>query len=79
MDQHRRNFEALVRLPKSEFQINLGKFALVRDGHVISYFDTNRAALTDAHSRFRDGRYSVMRVEPQPVDMGFADCAAYPR
>lgn len=79
MDHHRVNFEALQKLSGPIFQSNLGKFALIRDGNIVSYFDTNRAALGEGRARYADGRFSVMRVEPQLVDMGFADCAAYPR
>jgi hypothetical protein len=70
---------AFAQLPRDIVEAHFGEFAVLANGKVESYHATNREALIAASRRFPAGTFSVQRVEPQPVDMGFADCANYPR
>jgi hypothetical protein len=55
------------------------QYALLVEGRVEDYFSTNREALSAGHRLHGKRTFSVMRVEPQPVSVGFTDCADYPR
>lgn len=72
------NLMALSNLPQEEVEAHRGEFALMHNGVVESYHETKREALKAASAKYRRGQFSVQRVEPQPIDMGFTDCAAYP-
>lgn len=76
---HLQNYSTLLMLNSETLLEQEGRFALVASGEVVDFFDTNREALSEAYSRGLAGKYSVMRVETKPEDMGFFDCANYPR
>ncbi len=73
------NSMVIARLSHDELQAHLGEYAVLVDGKIESYHVTNREALASASGKYRYGQFSVQRVEPQPIDMGFTDCASYPR
>lgn len=77
--KHRQNSVALSRLPKEEFEKHRGEFAILIDGKVCAFRKTNREALTEAMQKYAGHHFSVRRVEPQPVDVGFLDLANYNR
>lgn len=77
--KHRQNSVALSRLPKEEFEQHRGEFAILIDGKVRAFYKTNREALVEAMRKYADHHYSVRRVEPQPIDVGFLDLANYNR
>ena len=62
----------------NEIAAHLGEYAILVDGKIESFHKTNREALTAASRKYKYGQFSVQRVEPQPVEMGFADFANYP-
>jgi len=69
---------ALAKLTQEEIAAHFGEYAIMVDGDVVSYHSTNREAIKVAAQTYKIGSFSVQRIEPQPVDMGFADCADYP-
>lgn len=48
-----------------------GKFALMRDGEIIEYFDTARDAYTAGQKLYPDQLFSIQEVTRTPVDLGF--------
>lgn len=76
---HRTNLIGLHEALPDLVPQHLGKFALVIGGKVVNLFETNREALLAARASRQDDQASVMRVDPQPADLGFLDCADYPR
>ena len=77
--RHRKNSVALARLPKADFDLHRGEYAIVVDGKIESFHKTNREAIVEARRKFGGAHFSVRRVEPQPVDVGFIDLADYHR
>lgn len=76
---HLANYAAFLRLSNEEKLNHNGEYALFSDGRLIDYFQTNREAIKAAYDRRLQGKYSVQVVTPQPEDIGFFDCANYPR
>jgi len=76
---HIQNNKAIESLSRQEIQAHFGEYAILVNGAIVSYHSTNREALTTASRQYAYGEFSVQRVEPQPVEMGFADFAKYPR
>lgn len=76
---HMANLQALALLPKHELHLHFGKYGIFVDGKVISYHDTNREAITTARQNYQFGEFSVQKIESQPVELGVATCANYPR
>ena len=67
----RRNYEALkVQLPEL-MKTHAGKFALMRDGKVVEFFDTARDAMLHGTRTFADGLFSVQEVSQAAVDLGW--------
>jgi len=77
--QHIVNSVALARLSKEELDLHRGEYAIVMNGKVCGYHKTNRDAILEARRRFAGAHYSVRKVEPQPVDIGFIDLGDYNR
>ena len=75
---HILNCKAIEALSREEIEKHFGEYAILVDGKIVSYHPSNREALTIASQKFVYGQYSVQRIEPQPVEMGFADLARYP-
>lgn len=76
---HITNSMVISRLSGDEVREHFGEYAILVDGRIESFHRTNREALASACAKYRYGQFSVQRVEPQPIDMGFTDCANYPR
>ncbi len=76
---HSKNNAAFLRLDRSIFKKHYGEFALLADGELCDFFKTINDALDRAAELGHRGKYSIMRVESQPIDMGFFDCAAHSR
>ncbi len=65
-----RNFDAFqLELPK--LAQHQGKFALMRQGKIVNFYDTLADAVSTGSAVYEDGIYSVQRVTDQPVDLGF--------
>ena len=48
-----------------------GKFALMRNGDIIEFFDTARDAYVAGQKLFPDRLFSVQEITDVPVDLGF--------
>lgn len=76
---HIQNNKAIEALSRQEIEAHFGEYAILVNGRIVSYHPTNREALTVACKNYSYGQFSVQRIEPQPVELGFADFATYPR
>ena len=76
---HVANYGAFLKLSQEQKIAHDGEYALFDDGCLIAFYPTNRQAIQSAYQQGLQGKYSVLRVRPQPEDMGFFDCANYPR
>jgi hypothetical protein len=50
---------------------HLGKFALLRHGSIIGYYDTVADAVGTGNKMYSDRLFSVQQVTDVPVDLGF--------
>jgi len=66
-----RNFEAFQKKLPELLKEHAGKFALLRDGEIVQFFDTARDAMVHGQSEFEDGLFSVQEVTEQVTDLGF--------
>jgi hypothetical protein len=48
-----------------------GKFALLRRGSLIRFFDSPAEAEAAGEKEFNDGLYSIQQVSQAPADLGF--------
>lgn len=70
-DQVDTNYEAFRReLPKL-IQTHANKYALIRDGEIITCYTTLEDAYATATRFYPDGRFSVQKITDEPVDLGF--------
>ena len=71
-DQVKRNYGAFVAKLPSLLKAHPGKFALMRDGEIVEFFDTARDAYFAGLRLFQEeGRFSIQEVVEAPVDLGF--------
>ena len=66
-----RNYDAFVRVLGTILPEHRDQLALMRDGRIVDYFDTPRAALGAAVELFPDGIFSIQEVTDEPIDLGF--------
>ena len=66
-----RNFKAFQeRLPDLVLR-EAGRFALMKSGECVDFFDTARDAQTAGRMLYQDGIFSVQAVNPEAVDLGW--------
>ena len=53
-----------------------GKFALMRHGDIVQFFDTARDAMIFGTTEYEDGLFSVQEVTDRVVDLGWYSHAA---
>jgi hypothetical protein len=71
-DEVERNYAAFVQELPTLLQTHRGKFALMRQGKIVEFFDTARDAHVAGRELYKaDGLYSVQEVTDVPVDLGF--------
>lgn len=70
------NFDAFQRTLAALLPLQKNRFALLRHGKVVSFFDRPGAADADGARRFSDGIYSIQQVTDEPVDLGLYANAA---
>jgi hypothetical protein len=71
-EQIDRNYRAFQEQLSSLATTQRGKFALMRDGQIIEFFDTARDAYVAGQRLFEhDQLFSVQEVTETPVDLGF--------
>lgn len=67
----KRNYEAFMQQLPQLLVTHQGKFALMRDGKVIEFFDTSADAYRAGQKLYEDQRFSIQQVIDSPVDLGF--------
>jgi hypothetical protein len=66
------NYKEFEQLLPSLLATHRGKFALMRDGKIVEFFDTARDAYIAGRKLFeQDQAFSVQEVIDAPVDLGF--------
>ena len=71
-EQIERNYGAFEEQLPALVATQRGKFALMRDGQIIEFFDTARDAYVTGKQLFeQDKLFSVQEVTETPVDLGF--------
>ena len=66
------NYRAFAERLPSLLASHQGKFALMRDGEIVEFFDTARDAYVTGQKLFKvDQIFSVQEVVEAPVDLGF--------
>ena len=67
-----RNYRAFAERLPGLLASHQGKFALMRDGEIVEFFDTARDAYVAGQKLFEaDQLFSVQEVIETPVDLGF--------
>ena len=71
-EQIARNYHVFTQALPTLLSSHQGKFALMRDGEIVEFFDTARDAYVAGQRLFKDdGIFSVQEVVEAPVDLGF--------
>ena len=71
------NFAAFQKLLPTLLETQAGRYALMRDGQAIEFFDSARDAVTYAEKEFSDGLFSVQQVTRKIVDLGYFSYAMH--
>jgi len=71
------NYDAFVRMLGGILDDHRDELALMRDGTIVGYYETPRAALQAADSMFPDQVFSIQEVTDEPLDLGFWSHVAY--
>lgn len=78
-DHLKKNYEAFMLKLPTLLQAQRGKFALMRDGDIIAFFDTARDAFFAGQKLYSDKLFSVQEVTDVPTDLGFFSHAVHRR
>jgi hypothetical protein len=70
-DQVEQNYRVFVEKLPSLLAAHRGKFALMRNGEIVSFFDTARDAYTAGQKLYEDGLFSIQQVVDRSVDLGY--------
>jgi hypothetical protein len=70
-DQVETNYKTFRQKLPDLLKTHAGKFALMRDGTVVEFFDTARDAYAAGQQLFKDNLFSIQEVIEIPVDLGF--------
>ena len=65
------NFQAFEKLLDSLLPSQAGRFAVLRDAHLVETFDNLNDAIAVAQRKFDDGVFSIQEVTNEPLDLGF--------
>lgn len=66
-----RNYDSFVRMLGELLPRHRDQLALMRDGEVVGFYETPRAALEAASEKFPDRIFSIQEVTDEPIDLGF--------
>ena len=72
-----RNFDAFRAMLPELMKTHGGKFALLRDGEAVEFFDTARDAMIFGQKTYSDGLFSVQEVTDRVVDLGYFSHAVH--
>ncbi len=70
-EQIQKNYEAFEQQLSTLLIAHRGKFALMRDGEIVEFYDTARDAFVTGQKLFKDGLFSIQEVVETPVNLGF--------
>jgi hypothetical protein len=65
------NFVAFQQMLPTLMPAHAGKFALLRDGKVVEFFDSVGDAIKFAQANYSDDLYSVQQVTSEVEDLGY--------
>ena len=69
--QVERNYEAFrAKLPEL-LPVHGGKFALMKDGEIVDFFDTAMDAYTVGKKEFGIGGFSIQEIVDRVLDLGY--------
>ena len=51
-----------------------GKFALMKDGEIVEFFDSREDAIKYGNMQYHDGIFSVQKVSCEVVHLGILSC-----
>ena len=66
-----KNFEAFTQKLPELLKTHPNKFALLRDGDAVEFFDSARDAMVYGQNEFADGLFSVQEVSSEVEDLGY--------
>jgi len=72
-----KNYTAFKKLLPSILPKHANKYALMRDGEIVEFFDTARDALITGNKLYEDDLFSVQRVTDTVEDLGYYSHAVY--
>lgn len=72
-----RNFEFFQKKLPELLKEHRGKYALIRDQQIISFYDTAQDAQTSGEQQYSDGLFSIQRVTEDVGDLGFYSHAVH--
>ncbi len=72
-----KNYAAFKDLLPELLRTHRNKFALLRDGGVVEYFDTARDAMIFGQEKFKDRLFSVQHVADVVADLGYFSHAVH--
>jgi len=72
-EEIRKNFQFFIQ--QTFDQNDIGKFAIIKDAHIINILDTRRDAKKIADEKYKDGIYSIQQIQPPQKDLGFVSHA----
>lgn len=70
-EEVKRNYAEFQKMLPELIASNPGKFALMRGGKVIEFFDSANDAFLAGRKLYADGIFSVQEIADKPVDLGF--------
>lgn len=71
------NYEAFRKLLPDLLSREAERWALLRHGECVDFYDTLRDAHTAGSALYEDGLFSVQQVSPTVVDLGWFSRAMY--
>lgn len=71
-----KNFDSFQRTLAAILPSQRNRFALLRHGAIVDFFDTPGGADDAGNARFSDGLYSIQQVTEEPVELGLYANAA---
>lgn len=75
----RTNFDVFMQQLPNLLAAHKGKFALMRHGQIVEFFDTPGDANRAGSKLFADEMFSIQQVTDSPVDLGFFSYAVSSR
>ena len=67
----RANYDAFMKQLPQLLATHVGKFALMRHGQIVDFFDTPGDANRAGIKLYSDALFSIQEVTDSPVDLGF--------